>query len=344
MKYFILTIVMGMMSLSSIAQSFCQTPAPPQPGGDKIISKPQRSVYSSSYFLKVYFHVLRATNGTGGVDASVVQTAFNVLNSDFNSHNIYFGWDGTIDYINSSNYLSPSMNIYSVNNHLDGIDIYVYPMNAPYGGLGNGFGYYTEFYISGQYEGVSLAATHVISHQMGHILNLYHTHHGTSTDEGGFDSCLELVNGSNSSDCGDFIEDTPADPFVDTLCGYIDDGTKHDAYGYSYNPNTHLIMSFTRPSCMDSFTPKQVERMKTAIETMQVLQNSSILFSGSSIPCDNSVYSISNLPSGYTVTWSWQNPYGVVLKSGATDNDGMRDYPPFNPPVIGPILQQKYAR
>ena len=39
-----------------------------------------------------------------------------------------------------------------------------------------------------------------------------------------------------------------------------------------------------------------------------------LYISGSSVPCDNSVYSVSNLPSGYTVTWSWQNPFGSILQ------------------------------
>jgi Subtilase family. len=40
----------------------------------------------------------------------------------------------------------------------------------------------------------------------------------------------------------------------------------------------------------------------------------SLFISGSTIPCDNSVYSISNLPSSYTVTWSWQTPCGPILQ------------------------------
>ncbi len=39
----------------------------------------------------------------------------------------------------------------------------------------------------------------------------------------------------------------------------------------------------------------------------------SLSISGSTIPCDNSVYSISNLPSGYTVTWAWSTPCGPIL-------------------------------
>jgi hypothetical protein len=56
--------------------------------------------------------------------------------------------------------------------------------------------------------------TSVLSHEMGHCLGLYHTHHGTVTEEGDSFQCPELVNGSNSSTCGDYIADTPADPNI----------------------------------------------------------------------------------------------------------------------------------
>lgn len=65
----------------------------------------------------------------------------------------------------------------------------------------------------------------------------------------------------------------------------------------------------------------------------------SLFISGSSIPCNNSVYSISNLPNSYTVTWSWQNPYGPVLKSGTSnESEGLRI--PDDPPSLFPVLQQ----
>ena len=339
MRNVILTIIMGLISLSSIAQSFCHTPALPQ--SVEGVSKSSRTVYNSNshYFLKIYFHVLRASNGTGGVSSSVVQQAFNMLNSDFNVYNIYFVWDGNIDYINNSSiYLSPSNSIFTVNNHQDGIDIYIYPTNVTdnTGGYSNGFGNGTELYVAGQYDTNSFAATHVISHEMGHILNLYHTHHGTQTELGGDpNQCAELVNGSNSSDCGDYIEDTPADPgllyYVDGLCNYTLQGYIFDANHDAYTPLTNLIMSYTRPNCMDSFTTKQVERMKAAIDNIQVIHKTFITISGPSIPCNNSVYSIDHLPIGYTVTWSLQNQNGpTLLQNTPTTNQCMLNKNGYN--------------
>lgn len=333
MKSFVITIIMGMISLSSIAQSFCHTPALPQPVGEKIVGKSSRSVYNSNshYFLKVYFHVLRASNGTGGVNSSVVQDAINILNNDFNPHNIYFGWDGDIDPINdSSNYLSPSEGIFSVNNHQDGIDIYIYPTNVAEslsGGSANGFGNGTELYVAGQSGTLSLAATHIISHEMGHILNLYHTHHGTVHETGGdSNQCAEFVNGNNSNVCGDYIEDTPADPgladqfysFVDNSCHYIYQGLIFDTNNDAYNPLTNLIMSYTKPSCMDTFTAKQAERMKAAIDTMCVIHNTIISICGSSTICpvSTNTYTINSLLSGCTINWNIDNSNFSISPSG----------------------------
>lgn len=49
-----------------------------------------------------------------------------------------------------------------------------------------------------------------VSHEIGHCLGLYHTHHGTFSAEGG---TPELVNSSNSATAGDYIIDTSADTY-----------------------------------------------------------------------------------------------------------------------------------
>ena len=66
------------------------------------------------------------TNGRGGISYSQVQSGYDMLNADFNSHRIYFNWDGIIDYIdNSSMYNDPDTSVFRMNNHSDGIDIYL---------------------------------------------------------------------------------------------------------------------------------------------------------------------------------------------------------------------------
>ena len=76
----------------------------------------------------------------------------------------------------------------------------------------------------------------VIAHEMGHCLGLFHTHHGTAINDYAEGGNPEYVNGSNSLQAGDFIEDTPADPCEWDIWGrYCGTGT--DANGDIYNPS-----------------------------------------------------------------------------------------------------------
>jgi hypothetical protein len=238
-----------------------------------------RSFNSNSYCLKIYFHVIRRSNGTGGQTSESVNEAFSVLNQDFNPQNISFNWDNQIDYIDNDSYYSfPTTAIFSVNNHQDGIDIYLFDDSSSAGGRANGVGQSSEFWVSGSYwktPNNSLTKSHVISHEMGHVLYLWHTHHGTYNEGGNDNPCPELVNGSNSATCGDYVTDTPADPHLQfnvnqSTCEWNSSAT--DANGNSYNPDEKNVMSYTDINCMEYFTPKQGERMRNAINTLSYLQ------------------------------------------------------------------------
>ncbi|MEL6674657.1 MAG: M43 family zinc metalloprotease [Bacteroidota bacterium] len=101
------------------------------------------------------------------------------------------------------------------------------------------------------------------SHEIGHYLNLYHTH-GT-TNNGTTD---ELVNGSNCVSAGDRICDTPADPNlsgeVNGSCNYT--GSAKDANGDAFQPNPRNIMSYAPSACRNLFTQGQYDRMRFAFE------------------------------------------------------------------------------
>ena len=259
-------------------QQFCETPAIT----DNSFLNSSYSITSvqndEHYCLRVYFHVIRRSDGTGGQSVSSVNQALQVLNNDYNPHNISFVWDNTIDYIDDTSYYNnPSANIFNVNNNSDGIDIYLYDSSVGGSGLANGVGNSSEFYVTGSWNSPyqTLATSHVISHEMGHVLFLWHTHHGT-VYEGGSDTgqCPELVNGSNATTCGDYVADTPADPYisfnVNSSCQWLGSGV--DANGHSYNPDTKNIMAYSTPQCMSYFTPLQGLRMRNAIQTLSHLQ------------------------------------------------------------------------
>lgn len=99
----------------------------------------------------------------------------------------------------------------------------------------------------------------VIVHEMGHYFGLSHTFNNSQSAN------PELVDGSNCTTAGDFVCDTPADPFfedsgitwVDSTNTYIFMG--RDANGDYYTPNVENIMSYYPGAC--NFTYGQYLRM-----------------------------------------------------------------------------------
>jgi len=260
--------------------SFCHTPS--SSDNTELYSSSLRfSNVADSYCLKIYVHVIRRSNSTGGQTVNEVTQALNFLDIDFNPHGIYFKWDGNIDYIDNDRYYdSPTTAIYSVNNHSDGIDIYLFDDSSQPGGRANGVGNSSEFWVSGSYTKSpygSLVKSHVISHEMGHVFFLYHTFHGTYYEGGNPNQCPELVDGSNSSVCGDYVTDTPADPHLRfnvnyPSCKWNSSGT--DSNGDNYDPDETLIMAYTHPDCMSYFSMGQGQRMRNAIASLPHLINS----------------------------------------------------------------------
>ena len=279
-----------LVDIRSHAQTFCSTPSSSS-NMHLLGSEKMKAANANSYVLKVYFHVIRRSNGTGGVSTSRVREAFNILNQDFESHNISFVWDNHINYINNNNYYYDNARhnadrFFNEDNHQDGIDIYLFDeQNRTNGGRANGVGESTEMFVSGHFMHppyTSLTRTSVVSHEMGHVLALFHTHHGTDRRKrASSGSCEEWANRDNSETCGDFIPDTPADPNMNYDVSYPscqwrgglpDDsavnrdwsGWPIDSNGQRFNPDENIIMSYSHVDCQTYFTAGQGKWMRNA--------------------------------------------------------------------------------
>jgi len=265
------------------SQSYCLTEQSSNREPQNLVLKTMSE--QGPLYLRIYVHVIRKDDGTGGQSVPEVYEALSFLDLDFNPHNIFFIWDCNIDSIDNTTYYNngANSNIFTVNSHQDGIDIYLYQdfLNPPSGtGLAEDIPS-KAFLVFGNYFNppfTSLVRSHTISHEMGHCLFLYHTHQDWNTNFP--QGCKEFVtrdpeSGANCDVCGDYCCDTPADP---NIYGEVDyetctwEGNDLDPNQDPYDPDEHIIMSYSHPLCLEYFTPEEGQRMRNAIVTIPELQ------------------------------------------------------------------------
>lgn len=292
MKYvkckIVLLLLANWLSASSQSPGFCGTPSNIPDFLTNLSGRFQAA--QNSYIIGIYLHVMRNSDGTGGQTQTEVNTAFNTLVSDYRPYNITFELLGTDEindntYNNQTNFTTDNngdgkFDNFTVNSHSNAIDIYLFGNDKLNFGLASNIPG-TALVIGGNAFGINLASSHVLSHEVGHCLGLFHTFHGTWIYEA-FGSCPELANGSNGATCGDFVADTPADPARIFDCGsqgtctWNCSGSYVDANGQQYNPDTHLFMAYTFPNCMNHHTQGQVSRMLSTIANSSLLSNTVI--------------------------------------------------------------------
>ena len=199
-------------------------------------------------------HIIRRSNGTGGLTTSELNTAMTTLNLRYEAACMAFYVCGSINYIDDDQYYDfnsadePALT--AANNVEDAINIYY--ANS----VGNGSVFYCGYaYYPGNADVILMANScanngSTLPHEVGHFYGLPHTHNGGN----------ELVNGSNCTTAGDGFCDTPADPNlsgeVNSSCVYT--GTATDANGDTYVPDPTNIMSYSRKLCRTFFSTEQL--------------------------------------------------------------------------------------
>jgi hypothetical protein len=261
------------------AQSFCATVSD-VPDILQTIPPAQFQIVQNTYTVRIFLHIIRRSDGTGGQTLNEIETALSILNTDYEAHNITFSLLGIDEIKNNEIYNRTSFSgdnngdgkfdDFSPNSHSEAIDIYLFPNDKLNYGLASGIPG-TALVIGGNLFGSNLSSARTISHEMGHCLGLYHTFHGLCES-----GCAELPNGSNGSTCGDFVADTPADPQTfqvnQNTCTW--NGVRcNGESGNQYNPDVHLIMAYVPPNCMQYHTSGQGARMRTTLANSSLLQN-----------------------------------------------------------------------
>lgn len=230
-------------------------------------------------YVPTKFHIVRRSDGTGGVAESRVLDALCRLNEYFEDQDIQFYIYQGLSFINNTNaYNNPGdfpliLNAVRVGKAMN---VYIGDKADPPGGggLGNTLGYYSPGFDwlvvkRGEINGSSST----LAHEAGHYFSLAHPFNGwdcTSWDPAihgnpvSFttapcsDVPVELADGSNCDIAGDFLCDTPADynlGFTAGGCTY--NGNCMDPNGNLLDPMVDNMMGYFT-NCPDYiFTPMQ---------------------------------------------------------------------------------------
>ena len=282
-----------------------------------------RIANSCFYTVRVFFHLVRNTDGTGGQDVGIINTIMTNLTNAYTPHSIFFLNSGN-DQIRNSYYMTAFdsqvkfSQLITVNSVSNAINVYLLDNNTFNAGKASGIPG-NSLVIGGNYSvnGVvqNLVPSLVVAHEMGHCLGGYHTFETLTNG-------AELVNRSNCTSAGDLVCDTPAESpnynFTEnTACNWTTNFT--DSNGQTYSPALNNIMDYIRPSCMQLFTAGQGTRMRSVLSTSAVFDNIIVdpIINGPSLICStgNSNFSIDNLPAGFTVSWSSSNPAGLSINA-----------------------------
>ena len=250
-----------------------------------------KGAFTTITYVPIRPHILRRSDGTGGMSLASMNQVIAITNSYYlmNGYGIQFYFCGTSpDYVdNDEQYNSFSNETLVAQGHDVTNAMNQYYVNSFASGAG-GYAYYPgnslittrSFILNESWDEVDMG-NRLIPHELGHNFNLVHTF-GEVPGNGtlGSGTTTELVTrgaGANCTTDGDYICDTPADPYnksganliyVNGCAQYDPNSTARDANGDVYAPSVENIMSYYFP-CTHNFTAGQYDRMQAGLALRQ---------------------------------------------------------------------------
>ena len=224
-------------------------------------------------------HIVRTSQGTGGISMEELNFKINRLNYYFQQVNFNF-------YITEIKYIDND-ELYNIDNKAE-IDllrstysipgyINVYFVNY----LMNAYGYssFSPRFDNGPQGIVIKNTAHetTLPHEMGHYFDLFHTYQIWEEQPGGpliYENIAREGYCANCTDAGDLLCDTPADPSGRVIFSTIDNNCNWnpvkplppDECGRTdYNPLTNNLMITEVKHCRTSFTQQQKNRMNETL-------------------------------------------------------------------------------
>lgn len=191
----------------------------------------------------------------------------------------------------------------------------------------------------------------ILAHEVGHTLGLYHTHsRGRSPSKGNNEDCgdcyqesvsrtktqgLACISTVGQKKCevnGDYLCDTPADPFLGKSdpsrvfinqnyeCSYIyGNYNDTDNWGETWVPDVYNVMSYTLLPCTQNFSLLQTARMYSFIDGIGI-SHSPFTISGDDAICagQTAAYSVNTLPG--VTNYHWEVSSNLTILSGQGTN------------------------
>ncbi len=242
------------------------------------------AAFASVTYVPIRPHILRRSDGTGGMTLASINQVIAITNSYYllNGYGIQFYFCGTSpDYVdNDTEYNSFSDETAVTQGHDVTNAMNQYYVNSFQSGAG-GYAYYpenslvtTRSFILNEVGNEDDMGNRLIPHELGHNFNLLHTfgQSGPYTNE-----LVTRDAGANCTTQGDYICDTPADPYnkpgasLSTVGGciyYNPNSSARDANNQAYVPSVENIMSYYFP-CTHTFTAGQYDRMQAGLALRQ---------------------------------------------------------------------------
>ncbi len=228
-------------------------------------------------YIPIKAHILRLSNGTGGLSLVDLNKALNQANTYFININIQFYFCGTVNYINNSAFFdfntADEGTLCAANDVPNALNLY-FPNTIQFGSLAvSGYAYMpSTLSVSNRVfvQASNATDTRTLVHELGHYFNLLHTFQNSTASNLTEREYVtrDPLQGANCATTGDLLCDTPADPFGRdslSLFGCSFQGTARDPQGNLYNPSLSNIMSYYPITCGNVFTNGQYTRMQDGL-------------------------------------------------------------------------------
>lgn len=261
---------------------------------------------SSSVNIPVIFHIIHNNGEPVGIgnniDASVITTAINTLNSDFGNTGIQFcpaqrtpegeiltepgikrvdgspsGYTGSMSLSGPDESLIKGLSYFTNHRY---INIWVVGSIVGGNGTTSGFAYLPNT-APNNLDGIVISnsslgsSNHVLAHEMGHFLGLLHTFHGDDYD--GNETPDGCPNNNPNFTTGDGITETqPHIRSDNSSCPFCASGPNSCDTGSLLEDIVNNYMDYSCQSCMNTFVGEQIDNMHGAINMFRAGLKTSI--------------------------------------------------------------------